>query len=400
MKKIYIHRVVIVLALLFFIIGTLNKCQRAFKPKNNDFAVYYRMSERVTSSDWKNIYTLNDGSMPFRYAPYIIPTLTWMDSFEKVTAKRTWMLIQVAFYIFGYLYLYRSLKLLKITHPIFTLAVTFILTAKYYIDSLFCGQVSGIIFFFFSMGLFYWIKEKNKLATYAQFIPTTLKIIPGTTLVYFVASAKSLRDCLQVIAYSAIAFLISNALFLLWLKMKIAEGSIVELFLNLWRDWAHIVLADGQYVDSTTTKSQSLNSFILRTFGVNETSGWIWKISFIAILLTLIYHWLKNSSSDPLKKAYSYALAVLSFIIIMPQSFPYTLSNLSLPLCLVLGTLSKAASTFHKVVIGAFVCLLTLPGADIIGYENAQWVLRHSLPLIGIMLMSIFIFLENRKRPL
>ena len=396
MKKLSsLQQAVIIIAAIIFLLGTTAKLCRAFKPKKNDFAVYYLTSQRVVAQDWAHIYTRDDGTMPFRYAPYMIPTISWLSFLEMVTAKKTWMIIQSLFYLFGYLYLYKSLRILKIEKPLFILALTFILTSKYYIDSIFCGQISGIMFYFFSMGLFYWLREETGLGTFSQFFPTTLKIVPGIVLIQNFVAAKNVKKCLQIVGFSTLFFAISNLLFLLWLKSKSISGSIFDLFIKLWKGWAEIVMADGQYVDSTTNKSQSLNSFILRTFGVNETSAMIWKISFVIILLIFILNWAKTNPKKPIIKAYSYALSILGFIILMPQAFPYTLSNLALPLSLVLCTLTKDSSRFHKTVIAAFVLFLTIPCADIIGYERAQWVLKHSFPLIGITMMTCFIYRET-----
>jgi len=66
------------------------------KAEYMDFDVYYKAAARLKAQAWENIYTLRDGTSPFRYAPPILPWLAPLAELTRDQAKLVFYAVQVA----------------------------------------------------------------------------------------------------------------------------------------------------------------------------------------------------------------------------------------------------------------------------------------------------------------
>ena len=171
--------IVFILLIVSFFAGVVSQFIRIKGHKENDHWVYYRTAQRIENKDLHNIYTRADGALPFRYSPATLMVFSWMANYDEITSRKIWLVVQSLFILISLGILYQIL--LKINSPVALNSITFsfLLFYRYFLDSLYCGQISGTIFFAFSLGLYYWIIGQEKKSNKTLLFLFMIKIIPG-----------------------------------------------------------------------------------------------------------------------------------------------------------------------------------------------------------------------------
>lgn len=152
-----------ILAILLLLAGTFIQFKKSEKSTNNDFRVYYKTSVRLQNGEWSEIYTRNDGAFPFRYVPYTLPAFSWIAHFSEPTARKIWVLLQSLCFAIGFYFLYQSLLFIDSPHPLLGMSLSFLLTFRQFMDALYSGQVAGILFLSFCLGLYYYLRGRTIL---------------------------------------------------------------------------------------------------------------------------------------------------------------------------------------------------------------------------------------------
>ena len=379
-----------ILASVLFLLGTAIQYRKSEKSSNNDFRVYYKTAQRIQSGEWGDIYTRKDGPFPYRYVPYTLAAVSWMEQFPEQTSRKIWLVLQAISFLGGFIYLYKSLVLTETKFPLFVTSLTFILTFRQFMDSLYSGQVAGFVFLSFSLGMFYYLNKKVVLDGISNSIATSLKIMPGFLLIHGLIKAPGMSRKIKFLGSGILLFAGLNIMILIWLKFHHADQN----FLQLWKDWVSIVMADGEYFDGSTPKSQSLRAFILRTFGKSDNSETFWKILFLAGVCGVIFHWIRGNSKNALHDAYSYSVGILAFIIFMPESLPYQLMNVAIPFAVIASDPKTLTNRFHKLTFVLFMVFISFASTDFIGRRASDLLQDQSLPFYVLCLMS-FIALKG-----
>lgn len=389
-----IRLVILIIAVLLMCIGTAIHYKRTEKVISNDFQVYYKTSQRIATQNWIDIYTRKDGPMPYRYLPYSLMTVSWLSHFSEADGRKIWLVIQATGFLAGFYFLYLTLILLKSREPLLTVCLSFILVFRYYLDSLYCGQVAGIFFLSYSFGLYFYLRKKLFMGVFANFITASLKIAPGISLIHTFIKARGFQKVIVFLS-GFILFLGFNALLLGWLLNHDSQNKIFEIFTQLWKNWFEIVVADGEYFDGSTAKSQALRGVILRLLGSGKSSETLWKIMVIFGVIGIIANWIFSKSKSLYQDAYSYCLGIMAFILFMPQSLPYQIMNVAIPLTVFISHPKIEKSLFYKLVVVGFILFLTLPSSDFIGRNPSEWVQAKSFPFLVMSFLTIVIFRES-----
>ncbi len=382
------------LAVLLIVIGTFVQFKKTEKSNNNDFRVYYKTSVRLQNGDWPNIYTRNDGAFPYRYVPYTLPAFTWIAHFSEPVGRKVWVFLQSVCFALGFYFLYKSLVITESLSPLLATSLSFILTFRQFMDSLYSGQVAGFIFLSFSLGMYFYLKGKTVSDGVANSVAASLKIFPGFLLIHGLIKAPGSKKRVQFFFSGILLFIVLNALYWIWLKLMNQE----HLFLELWKNWASIALASGEYFDGSTPKSQSLRAFILRTFGKTPNSETLWKILFLTGISGLVFHWIRRNAKNGLHKAYSYSLGIMAFIIFMPESLPYQLMNVAIPFAVFLSDVKLKSDKFHKLTLVCFMVFISFAATDIIGRKPSDWMQEQSFAFFVLCLLSFIMIKESKSR--
>lgn len=369
------------------------------KPDYMDFDVYYRAAFRAKALMWDQVYTLSDGASPFRYMPILIPLFRPFASFSLVTARLIWYFFQFLLFAGGFFFIYASLQGSSKTRPKAKLltAIGILSILRLCLDTFTIGQVSGLMFFGFSLGLYGYTNGRLGLSILGIAIPTVLKIGPGVVfgslLALWPSSQWKWKRSFQraVLGIGALVLLLRG------------ECGSWETFRNLWHGWAQMVALDSTYFDSTHYGSQSLNSFLLRT----AQGGWItpWHAqvghltaAFILCLGVGVF-WLfrkpegtLDSSPDfkgetVITRGLFYSLGLFLYMWLMPETFKYSLTPLAIPFIFLLATGARHGLT--RIALLACVLTLSLAGKDIVGDDLFFGNQKASLPFFATVLLGL-----------
>lgn len=376
------------LALLLLIIGTVVQFNKTTHSSNNDFRVYYKTSQRIEARDWDNIFTRKDGPFPYRYAPYTLMGVSWIAHFTEPSARKIWVLLQAAGFFAGFAYLYLTLMMLEPKRALLGVSASVLLSFRYFLDSLYSGQVAGLMFFAFCFGLYCHLNKRYLQNIFSGAFSSSLKILPGFLLIHGFIKAEDNKGRLKYLFGCIILFILLNVLFLGWIDW---QGHTT---INLWKSWMQIVLADSEYFDGSTAKNQAVRGVLLRLFGAGEFSEGIWKISFGLGFFALLGLWFFKKSTSLFQEAYSYCLGVMGFILLMPASLPYQIMNVAIPVAVVVGCPKMSWSKAYKIMIGLFIAFMTFPTSDLIGRNASEWIQAQSLPFI-VMGLLVFIMAQD-----
>lgn len=384
--------VLFVLSLLLFIIGTAAHYKKTENARKNDFNVYYKTSERIEARDWTEIYTRKDGAFPYRYVPYTLIGMSWIGHFPETEARKMWLVIQALGFGAGFFYLYRSLIYLKTPSPLLVVSITFLFTFRQYLDSLYSGQIAGLFFLSLSLGLYFYLRKKYIQDLVVSSFAASLKILPGFLIIHGLIQASDRTKRLKLLGSGLFLFLFLNAIVYGWLSFYQGQHH----FFDLWRDWLKIVLADGEYFDGSTPKSQSLRGAILRIFGKHDSSEILWKISVILGSLLLMVHWMMNKSTELFQQAYTYGLGIMAFILFMPESLPYQVMNVGIVLAILMAHPKMKTDLIYKITVILFMIVISFASTDFIGRNLSDKLQSWSLAF-GVMCLMTFILVRDTR---
>lgn len=388
--------VTIFIFILFFLTGTISQYIRIKEHKQNDHWVYYRTAKRIDARDVAEIYSLKDGAFPFRYSPPTLMLFSWMSYFSEINSRRIWLIAQSLFILASFPFLYRLLLLINSPSPIYAISFSFFLFYRYFLDSLYCGQVSGMVFFTFVFGLYFWAKEKKSISNLGILFLASLKIVPGFMFAINFLTVKTKKEFFSLIAKLALAALLILLIYFIWFIAKFGFSNI-EYFSSMFKAWIVIALSDKDYFDGSTSKSQALRAVLLRIFGESSNTEIVWKITSIISLLSLYLYWYKLKMDSIKVRIYSYLLGILSFVLLMPESLPYQYFKLLIPSIFIMNEFFVSPRKEYKAVLLFILIFCSLSTADLTGHYWADNVQSYSLPFIASLLIGHLLIREISK---
>ncbi|MBC7714184.1 MAG: DUF2029 domain-containing protein [Rhizobacter sp.] len=383
--------VVFVTAVLVFLIGAFVQFKKTEKAGNNDFSVYYKTSVRLADSNWDNIYTRKDGPFPFRYIPYSLVSFTWPDHFTESEARKVWVVVQAFAFGIAFYFLYQSLVIVNSQWPLLAASLSSLMTFRYYMDSYFSGQTAGLMFLSFSLGLYFFLKKQTVRDGVSISFAASLKIFPGILLIHGLIKAEGTSRKIRFLLSGILLFIFLNLIFLAWLYYHNA----VHQFSMLWKNWIDICLADSEYFDGSTPKSQSLRAFMLRVYGKNEKVEFYWKITTLLGISSLIIYWIKAKTKSLYEEGFSYCMGILAFLFFMPESLPHQLMAVAIPLAFLIGHPNVKTKMSYKIMLTAFAAIITFASTDFIGRWPSDKLQQWSIPFIIITFMACLFFQKD-----
>jgi hypothetical protein len=390
MNNIKVKKMFIALVSLAFIIGTFVQWNNVKKHQDNDLRVYYKIAVRMQTADSSAIYALSDGAFPYRYVPFTLPFISWMSHFSEHTVRYVWFFIQLITFLLSLWIMSKVLNLLGDKETSFTLAVSLFLMFRYYLDSYSSGQLFGILLVFYASGLYLLLKQKTKSSVTFFLGASAIKLVPGVSLIFAFLNEKKFKDkCLIVFTFLAL-FLLMNLLFMFWYRLNYIDNFGIDHLKQIWRMWWTIVTHDAEYFDGTTTKNQALRGFLLRFFGKDEGSEFIWKISFLVSLIALGVFWILKKSQNVIYIFSSYSLSILFFILLMPQSLPYQVMNAFIPVVLFVFIIQKNFKRIERILLALVMLTLTFPSSGLLGRSLANQLQYFSLPMFTLTLLTLY----------
>lgn len=381
---------------LFFLAGVFSQYIRVNEHKQNDHWVYYRTAKRIDAKNVAEIYSLKDGAFPFRYSPPTLMLFSWMSFFSEINSRRVWLIIQSLFILASFPLIYRILLLINSPAPIYSIAFSFFLFYRYFLDSLYCGQVSGIVFFSFVFGLYFWVKDQKTLSNIGLLFLGALKIVPAFMLAINFLNTKTKKEFLSLVTKLLLVIFLILLLYFVWFLAKFGFSN-VESFFSMFKTWITITLADRDYFDGSTSKSQALRGFLLRIFGENNKTEIAWKITSMISLLSLYFYWYKLKMDSIKIRIYSYLLGILSFVLFMPESLPYQYFKLLIPSIFIMNEFLVSSRKEYKAVLLFILVFCTLSTADLTGHYWADHVQSLSLPFLASLMMGYLLIREISK---
>ncbi len=394
MKLGKLSKALIIFAGLVFFYSTALYIDRLHEDIPSDFKVYYKASNRMASHKWADIYSVQDGRMPFRYSPSTLILFTPLSTLPRVPANQIWCFLQAGLFALGLYFIYRTLKDLRTENPLLIVAITFLLVVRYYMDALFSGQIFGMMFAGFAAGLYFWQRSQQAGASAVLFLPVAAKLVPGTTYILALCQGGLKKNWKTIFGIPALLLVVTNLLLLFWTKSLSIIGS-------LWYQWCSVVLNDKDTYDARISRSQSFRSALLRWFGEGPGVERFWFSIFVLGIAFLVYLWVSRTPKDPRGKALGYSLAVLGFVILMPQSLPYAFAHLALPIAILLSELhSKKLNRKIIALVVLFFAFCSLPGTSVVGSQIADAIQIWSIPclvVIGLAAMTARLYWKHSR---
>jgi hypothetical protein len=393
LKKYLSANIVVILLMFTFFVGAFSQYIRIVAHKSNDYWVYYRTAKRLDDNNIQEIYTRKDGALPFRYSPATLMLFSWMSTQNEITYRKIWLGLQALFILASLGLLYKTLLLLDSPAPRSCVTFSFLILYRYFLDALYCGQIVGFILFAFTLGLFFWVKNEKHHSNQALLFLLGLKIVPGFMIMINLVSSKTWKEVMRLLWNLFLTILVVHLIYFCWFIFKFGTKNIGE-FLPLFKSWIKIVLADQDYFDGSTSKSQALRGVMLRLFGANEIVESIWKLTSVTALIGLFIYWFKLNMTSAKTRVYAYSLGVLAYVLIMPQSLPYQIFKLLIPLTFIINAFMSS----HKKIIGLFlfftVLFCSVATADLLGHRLADFIQYLSLPFYTFIFMGIVLLIE------
>jgi hypothetical protein len=363
-------RALAALALICAALGAWVSYFKATQPIVNDFHVYYRASTALRDARWDDVYEWQKSHYPFRYAPLTLPLFVPLAWMEEHTARAAWFLLQLACLISAWLAIHRLIARQRgADFALLTTSAAFLLTFRYFLDSFWCGQVSGVLFLLFTL---FCLGSRASLAAAAA-----LKVGPGLAFL-----ADDFGGWRRRRTWFAVAGTLAALQLLALALLPHAPWA------QLYRDWLAVVRADDGYFDSSTARNQAIYGAALR-LGLDHPwlapwAGPIWKL-FVAAGFGLSL-WLGSLATrlgeGRAELGLIRSLGVLLYVVLMPQALPYALLLLGLPIALLL-----ASRRPPWVALSIFALLGSIPGTDVVGYRATEWIQWNSLPLAAALLL-------------
>jgi predicted glycoside hydrolase/deacetylase ChbG (UPF0249 family) len=362
-----------------------------------DFSVYYKAAERIKLGQWDQVYNLNDGASPFRYAPPLLPFFRPFAELTLPQARMGWYFLQCAWFALGFALIARALGLTRsgrgrrskgvMGRSELITAIAFLFVLRFCLDCFTIGQVSSLLFLGYAAALYAWMARKPGLAGSALLIPSVFKIGPGFLFsLLAIAPKRSERE--RSLAWPLAWTLLATGFLAAWVGGW-------ERFRELWRSWLVIVANDSVYYDASHYGSQSIKSAILRA----AKAGWLTDSQAHALYLgsalvgcaAILGFWLTRRARAPIGRGAFFALGIFPYLWFMPETFKYSLTTLAIPVALLLaeGAPGKRLPrlSFVALVFGALT--LSAAGLDIVGKRAFFAMQQASLPLAATLLLGL-----------
>ncbi len=364
------------------------------KQDYTDFQVYYHAALHAKSGDWSGIYDLRAGASPFRYAPPLLFLFQLFAFSSPLLARLSWYFFQYSCYALGFYVLWKSISSLREGrrgNPAFYIALSFLFIFRFCLDSFTIGQISGLLFLGYSAGLWGYVFRKSFSHALGIFLPALTKIGPGFSFFPFLFEKRRdfrKKTLLTLLFLGSCVFLGS---FLL--TQEFASG------LFLWKQWIGVVSLDSKYFDSSHYGSQCLNSFLLRWAsrgGLSDAGArQIRLIASLAVVFGTLLFWVLRRPKKLMGRWLFFTISIYPYLLLMPQTFKYSMTVLALPVLGLLALQKKMIWTWFALSTG--VLCLSLPGKDIVGDFLFFGIQRASLPFFSIVFLMIAHALESYR---
>jgi hypothetical protein len=353
--------------------------------KENDHLVYYRTALRLNQNDYKNIYTLKDGAFPFQYAPSTLFIFKPLSYFSETQSRKIWIIVQSIFFFAGLIILSWILKILGSANSWKVLFFSTLILYRYYLDSLFCGQISGLMFFIFTCSLYFHLKNKYFGSIMFVFWNSLFKILPAVYLLAYIDDMKSFRRFTKILL---IVIFISSLPVLIILFRDPYLGNYFSL---LHKEWLKIILENQQYFDGSTIKNQSLRGFLLRLIGQKPMTDYIWKFSLFILTVKILIIKSYGHFESAKNKIIFFIITILFFEIVMPENLPYQMLNMLIPVAFMIQELISNRGKLNAYFLISFCLFNSLSSVDLVGHYISNAVQLYSIPLfLNIILLFYF----------
>ena len=389
------HRWIIRLTfVLAMIILPLYAVKTSYKTDYSDFTVYFRTAERFKNHIWGEVYSLGDGTSPFRYAPPFLLFFRPLAEFSLNQAQLIWYFLQYFWFASGFYWIYRTIQLWNPSRALFLTCLSALFILRFCLDTFTIGQVSSLMFLGFSFGLFAWAAGRPVAAAVGIAVPALFKI--GPSILFGVYLSGRWRERWWGLATALLMSFCPVAILGVWVYFVSAEG----LWNLLWSGWAQIVSMDSVYYDASHYGSQSLKSFLLRLAKIQVLTPaavhfFYVSLSLSAVLGTLAF-WFFRRPVSARGRGLFYSLGIFIGMWVMPETFKYSLTPLAIPAALLLSTIFTDPSRtirppdrFTPVALGAGYLFLSLAGKDLI----VDWLFfglqEFSVPFFCTVLLGI-----------
>lgn len=364
------------------------------KADYTDFEVYYRAAQRVKTHAWNEIYNLNDGPSPFRYAPVWLPIFRPFAELSSIAARMTWYFLQYLWLCFGFHFLNQSIRLVlrpkKRIEAVGITGAAFFFVLRFCLDTFTIGQVSSLLLLGLTGGLYAWMIGRPLAAGTGLFFPALFKIGPGFLYGLFLSARKGdrIRAWITPVAW----LLVLASVVQLWGFWHGFQAS------DLWTNWIKIVTHDSVYYDASHYGNQSIKGALLRF----SKLGWLstFQVSFIYIALTIlgcstvILFWLARRPQTPRARGLFFSLGLFPYLWFMPETFKYSMTVLAIPVAFLLADpqLRKNQLSLFSLILGYLT--LSLPGKDIVGDLLFFGLQRQSIPLFTTLILALAVLRE------
>ncbi len=400
LKTLAEKRLVWRLALTLWILAILIYAVKVWlKTDYSDFNVYYSVSQRFLRADWFHIYDAEiDGSTPLRYAPPTIWVFAPLALFSHQWARELWFIMQAVAFSVGFGFLLKTLRAsvaLRVTAD-FYFGLTMLFALRYVLDSYTNGQSSSLMFLCSCIGVWHLVKKQWFWVGFWFAWPAVMKLGPGTVFVYLaLVHFKESKQWLKGAIVSTAASQLITSLVVAVIELKVGQWSPVSAFVTLWQRWVNIVSTDAQYALGYTDHygNQALKGSLLRLAKL----GWwsadavraYYSVIVVGVLLAVAIFWFLVSRKNWVRQKFnesvtlvrSAGIATLSYLILMPQTWKYSMPYLAIPF---MAWLMLPWRLGDRVVFVLFLVVFPLGGLDVVGETLFAWIQHASLPSLGM----------------
>lgn len=353
------------------------------KTDYSDYDVYFAAATRVANGQFDQVYDFNrDGSNPYRYSPVTLPFFRPIAELPHREGRELWFFFQYLCYAAGFAILLRSLRRTGAKDATLAIAVAFLFTTRFFLDSFTIGQITGLMFLAFCLGLDAYLTQRPGWSGVALAIPSTLKV--GPAILFSLLAAGGARSLIRAALATAGA--------LAAIAMGLWAWAGTDGMLALWRGWFQILAHDTAYFDSSHYGSQSINSALLRVSKLGWFSWFTWgaAIALHKAVVVLgagatLFVYFARKPQDARSSALLYAGGLMTYLCLMPQTFKYTLPVLAIPIALLVA---GKKDRLDWVALGFGAMTLSLAGYDVIGPDAFFALQKASLPALALVLIA------------
>lgn len=386
-------------------------------PNYSDFLVYHRTAERLIAGQWDLIYNLEqDGNSPFRYAP---PTLLWFLPWGFIPyawSKLLWFWLNLGCFVVSFGLLARmiapafatvqTLQASQAPRAAALIALTWLASLRFLIDSFTIGQVTGLMFLSLTIALKTYVRGQPPVAgSIALSVPALLKI--GTGLLYLLpgvhapSAARRLKDLGLSLSTALVSVLVLGGLniAMIWTLGTESVANSVRIMNGFCRSWLILLGADSQFFDSAHYGTQSLNSALLRAaswglFGVDTAKKLHMGLGVFAVIAVLALWWRKRPVGLPSRMLF-FSVGIMAYLLLMPFTFKYSVPLEAIPvLALLVRSQEERLLRLTRISLLLGLFTLSLAGLDVVGETLFFAIQKASLPALAHLLIAVSVYRE------